>query len=117
MIRTAFRVILPAALPLVLVTLPVETRQASQALRGSCEAIARKSICTEYYDFTPGYVRDLCGMGDRTYSRGACPRDRVVGQCRLTGNSTFYYSTGASAYNAASARKHCTQDPEASWEG
>ena len=92
-----------------------ETR-AAQALRGSCNAVAAASICTEYYDFTPGYVRDLCEMGQRSYTRGGCPQAKLVGKCRLAGNITLYYKTGGRPFTAKSARKHCTEDSEARWE-
>lgn len=89
---------------------------AAQALRGSCDALASKSLCTEYYDFTPGYVRDLCGMDRRTYTRSTCPRKNVVGKCTLAGNTTYYYSTGGKPFTNASARKHCEIDAEALFE-
>ena len=93
-----------------------ETGTATQALRGSCNDAAGASICTEYYDFTPGYVQDLCEMGGRPYNRGACSRANLVGTCQLAGNITFYYSTGGTPYTKASARTHCVADGEARFQ-
>jgi len=88
---------------------------------GSCDRGASTGTCSEYVGtyLTQNelLLTSSCSKLGGTFVYAECPNTSVVGACTLsTGEIRKFYGTGASAYDAARAKKECETSYRGSWE-
>jgi len=85
----------------------------SDDLVGACDVITGASVCLEYTTgYTEAVAEALCGAGTWDSGGSCTSTDQVSGYCTITVSSltslTYYYTSGASPYNATTAEAACS---------
>lgn len=101
-----------------------EETGSTNRVRGSCDAIAAKSTCIDYFGsfWTEQQMRLNCTGPGVAFSLNACPHTELggcnTGAGTITDAVLWHYGRGAQAFSvqdAADAERVCNQTPLARW--